>query len=126
MDFLYYSFSLGFIFFNFYLFTFGHAASSLLCRLSLVAASRGYSLLWCSDFSLQGLLLLWSVGLGRACLSSCSSQALEHRLSSCHAWASLLRSTWDHPGSGIEPVSPALAVDSSPLSLQGSPSHFKT
>ena len=42
-------------------------------------------------------------------LSSCGSQALEGRLSSCGARASLLRGVWDLPGPGIEPVSPALA-----------------
>ena len=33
----------------------------------------------------------------------------EHRLSRCGAWAQLLRGMWDLPGSGMEPVSPALA-----------------
>ena len=42
-------------------------------------------------------------------LSSCGSQALERRLSSCGAQAYLLRGMWDLPGPGIEPVSPALA-----------------
>ena len=42
-------------------------------------------------------------------LSSCGSQALERRLSSCGARAQLLRSMWDPPGPGIEPVCPALA-----------------
>ena len=42
-------------------------------------------------------------------LSSCSSQALEHWLGICGAWASLLCSMWYLPRSGIEPVSPALA-----------------
>ena len=42
-------------------------------------------------------------------LSSCGSQALEHRLSSCGARAQLLRSMWDLPGPGLEPMSPALA-----------------
>ena len=41
--------------------------------------------------------------------SSSDSQALEHRLNSCGAWAYLLRGMWDCPRSGIEPVSPALA-----------------
>ena len=41
-------------------------------------------------------------------LNSCGSQALEPRLNSCGAWASLLH-IWDLPGPGIEPVSPALA-----------------
>ena len=40
-------------------------------------------------------------------LSSCGSQALEHRLSSCGAWA-LLHGMWDLPRPGLEPVSPAL------------------
>ena len=42
-------------------------------------------------------------------LSSCGFWALECRLSSCGAQALLLSSTWDLPGPGIEPVSPALA-----------------
>ena len=37
-----------------------------------------------------------------------SSWALEHRLNSCGAWASLLRGMWGLPGSGIEAVFPAL------------------
>ena len=41
--------------------------------------------------------------------SSCGSQALERRLSSCGAWAQLLCSMWDLPGPGLEPVFPALA-----------------
>ena len=43
--------------------------------LSLVAASRGYSSLRCTGFSLQWLLLLWSTGSRRAGFSSCGSQA---------------------------------------------------
>ena len=42
-------------------------------------------------------------------LSSCTSRVLEHRLSSCSTWALVLLRLWDLPGSGIEPVSPALA-----------------
>ena len=56
-------------------------------RLSLVAASGGYSLLWCMGFSLWWLLLLWIMSSSHAGFSSCGSQALEHRLSSCGAWA---------------------------------------
>ena len=41
--------------------------------------------------------------------SSCGSQSPEHRLSSCGARAQLLCGTWDPPGPGLEPVSPALA-----------------
>ena len=65
--------------------------------------------LWCMSFSSQWLLLLWSTGSGARGLSTCGSQAPEHRLSSCGAWASLLCGMLDIPGSGIEPVSPALA-----------------
>ena len=55
-------------------------------ELSLVAAGGGYSLLWCV-LSLQWLLLLLSTGSRRAGCSSCSSRALERRLSSCGARA---------------------------------------
>ena len=41
--------------------------------------------------------------------SSWSSQALEHRLSSCGTWAQLLHNIWDLPTPGIKPMSPALA-----------------
>ena len=40
---------------------------------------------------------------------SSGSWALEHRLSSCGAWAQLLHDMWDLPRPGLEPVSPALA-----------------
>ena len=58
-----------------------------LCGLSLVAASGGYSSLWCVGFSLRWLLLLRSMGCRRAGFSSCGSWALERRLSSCGTWA---------------------------------------
>ena len=80
-----------------YLFIFGCIGSLLLCAgFSLVVASGGYS-------------SLWSTGYRRAGFSSCGSRALEHRLSSCGAWAQLLHGMWDLPGPGLEPVSPALA-----------------
>ena len=65
------------------------------CGLSLGAASRGYSSLWCVDFShccgfsccrAWALGTLASVVVARG-LSSCGSRALECRLSSCGAWA---------------------------------------
>ena len=40
------------------------------CGLSLVAASGGYSSLWCAGFSLRWLLSLWSTGFGRVGFSS--------------------------------------------------------
>ena len=75
------------------------------CGLSLVAASGGYSSLWCVGFSLRWLLLLRSTGSRHTGFSSCGSQPLEHRLSSCGAQTQLLHGMWDPPGPGIEPVS---------------------
>ena len=52
-------------------------------RLSLVAASRSYSSLWCTGFSLWWLLLLWSTGSRHAGFSSCGTRAavvVAHRL----------------------------------------------
>ena len=43
-------------------------------RLSLVAASGGYSSLWYVGFSLQWLLLLWSIGSRHMGFSSCRTQ----------------------------------------------------
>ena len=78
-------------------------------RLSLAAESRGYSSLQCVGFSLRWLLFLRSTGSRRMGFSSCDSWALERRLSSCGARAQLLRSMWDPPWPGLEPMSPALA-----------------
>ena len=54
-------------------------------------------------FKLAGLKV---AALGLSC---CRSRAPEHRLSSCGTWVQLPHGTWDLPGPGIEPVSPALA-----------------
>ena len=43
--------------------------------LSLIAASKGYSSLWCAGFSLWWLLLLQSTGSRYAGFSSCSMRA---------------------------------------------------
>ena len=43
--------------------------------LSLVAESRGYSLLWCTGFSLWWLLLLQTIGSRRMGFSSCGTWA---------------------------------------------------
>ena len=88
------------------------AALGLRCcthGLSLVAASRGYSSLWCAGFSLRWLLLLQSTGSRRTGFSSCGSPTLECRLSSCGSRAQLLCGMWHLPRPGLEPVSPALA-----------------
>ena len=76
-------------FFSSFLNIFGCTGSSFLCRLSLVAAGRDHSSLWCAGFSLQ------STGSWRAGFSSCSTQdqwlqlsgARALRLSSCGALA---------------------------------------
>ena len=48
--------------------------------------------------------------LGYMDFSSCGFQALEHRLNNCGTPCQLFHGMWDLLGSGIEPVSPALAV----------------
>ena len=58
----------------------GCVVSSLLCRLSLVAASRGYSLLRCAGFLLQWLLFCRAQALGVR-----ASVVVAHGLSSCGA-----------------------------------------
>ena len=97
--------------FYFIYFIFGCVGSSLLCTgflwLGRVGATLSCSVRasHCSGFS----LLQSTDGLQAHGLSSCGSQALECRLSSCGEWAQLLRGMWDLPGPGLEPVSPALA-----------------
>ena len=58
---------------------------------------------------------------GCICFSSCGSQTLERRFNSCGSGTWLLYGMWDPPGSGIQPVSPALAGRLSPTESQGSP-----
>ena len=84
---------------------------------SLVVVGRS-----CSTLAVHGLLVamaspvvehgLWgaqaSVVVAHG-LSSRGSRALEHRPNSCGTWAWLLCGMWDLPGSGIKPLSPALA-----------------
>ena len=60
------------------------------CGLSLVAASGGYSLLWCTGFSLQWLLLLWSTGSRHTGFSSCSTRAQQLWLTGSRAEAQQL------------------------------------
>ena len=68
---------------------------------------RLLSKLQCMSFSWQWLLFL--LARGHVGFSSCGTLVLEHRLSSCGARAQLLYGRWDLSGSGMEPVSPALA-----------------
>ena len=101
-----------YLFFKFiYLFNLFLAAWVFLaaCVLPLVVASGGYSSLRCVGFSLRWLFLLRSMGSRHAGFRSCGLRALERRLSSCCARASLLRGMWELPEPGLEPLSPALA-----------------
>ena len=93
------------------------AALGLCCFAQAFSSYRewGYASLWCTGFSWRlyfcrtqnpGVQALVVVTHG---LRSRGSPALAHRLRSCVTRSWLLRSVWDLPGAGIEPVSPALA-----------------
>ena len=92
--------------------------------LSLVAASRAYSSLRCTDFSLQWLPLLWSMGSRCTGFSSCSTQpqylwlagsvVVAHRLS-CPTACGIF------PDQGLNPCPLHWQADSQPLCHQGSP-----
>ena len=95
-----------FSFFCFFLF----AGSSLLCRLFSSCHSQGLLSSWgalashCGGFSCWGAWALeWEI------FGSCGSQALEHRLNSCGAWAQLLCGIRDFLRPGIKRLSTALA-----------------
>ena len=78
---------LSLFFFNKFIYFWLHWIFVAACGLYLVAASGGYSSLWCAGFTLRWLLLLWIMGSRHMGISSCGSRALEHRLSSCGARA---------------------------------------
>ena len=102
---------------NLFIFIFGCIGSSLLCEGFLQLWRAGATLHHsvrtspCGVFSCCGAWALgtWAPVVVARGLSSCGSQALECRLSSCGAWAQLLHGMWDLPGPELEPVSPALA-----------------
>ena len=84
--------------------------------LSLVAVSGGYFSLWFTVFSLQCLLLLWSMGSRHVGFSSCGMKAQYLWLTGSRAQAQqlwhrgqLLRGMWDLPRPGLKCMSPALA-----------------
>ena len=52
----------------------------------------------------QRLSGAWASGVAAGVLSSCGSRAAEPRLRICDTRAQLLRSTWDLPRPGIEPM----------------------
>ena len=75
-----------------------------MCWLFLVAVTGVYSSLQFKGFSLQCLLLLQSTGFRpwASVVTACG-------LRSCGVQAQLLHGTWNLPGPGIKPMSPALA-----------------
>ena len=84
----------------------------------------------CHGFSCCGARALdaWA-SIDVACgLSSRGSRALERRLSSCGTRTHLLHGTWDPPGPGLEPTSPALAGGLPTTAPPGKPQNtfFKT
>ena len=86
-----------FLFINLFIFWL-HLVFISVQGLSLFAASRAYSSLWCAGFSLWWFLLLQSTGSRHAGFSSCGT------------WAQLLHGMWDLPGQGLEPMSLALTA----------------
>ena len=88
----------------------GFIGSLLLHKLSTVVVSEGYSSLQGAGFSLQWLLLLPSMDS-----QAREPQQLQHRGPVIVLKLKLLQGIWDLPGSGIEPISPALA--GRPLSI---------
>ena len=118
------------LFFFFLLFRFGCAGSSLLpvfssCGEWGLLCSCGVQASHCSGFS---CCRVWVLGTQTSVIAarglSCSSWALEHRLNSRRAQALLLQGMWNLPGSGIEPVFPALAGRFFTTEPPGKPSHL--
>ena len=88
---------------------------------SLVAASGSYSVAVLGLLIMLASLVEHKPGSGCLGFSSCDAQALELGLSSCGKPAQLLQGMCHLPGSGIKPVSPALASRFYPLYHQESP-----
>ena len=95
-----------------YVFIFGCAGALLLHGLSLVVESRASSPVAVGE-RLTGVASLvaeqrlsgsWASGVAAGALSSCGSRAAEHRLRICDTRAQLLRSMWELPRPGIEPM----------------------
>ena len=93
------------------LFIFGCAGS--LSLLGLVSS--------CGKWGILSLVAVHGLYFGG--LSWFRPRALEHRLSGCETWTSLLFTTWDPPGSGIEPHLRHWQANALPLSHQGNPSN---
>ena len=87
-----------------------------MCGLSLAAASGSYSSLWCSGFSLQGLLLVQNTGSMCTGFSGCRTRAPQ-----LHIQAQLLHGMWNPP-EDLNPCPLHWQVDSYSPYHQGSPS----
>ena len=126
-----------FFFLIIYLFIFGCLGLCCCVGFSLVAVSRGYSLLECVGFLLWCPFLLGSTGSRVHQLSNGSSSVVvAHELSSCSTWAPRLQGTGSivvvcglscsvacgiFPDQGLNPCLLHWQADSLPLSHQGSP-----
>ena len=78
---------------------------------------------------LNNFIYLFLCVLGLCCcmraFSTCGSQVLGHSLNGCGTGAQLLCGMWNPPGSGVEPMSPALAGRFLPTAPPGkSETHF--
>ena len=77
---------------------------------SLVEVIRAFPLIAVHGFLIAVTYLCKAQAFGLMGFSSnCHFRALEHRLSSCGAWALLLGSMWNLPRPGMEPISSILA-----------------
>ena len=65
------------------------------------------------------LIVVASLVVEHGLLGVRASVVAARSLSSCGAWASLLRGMWDIPRPGLEPVSPALAGRSLTTAIPG-------
>ena len=96
---------LFFIFIYLFIFIFGCVGSSLL-HLGFLQLQRVGATLRCgaraSPYGGFSCCAVWALGMR-------ASVVVAHELSSCGAWAQLLRGMWDLPGPGLKPMSPALA-----------------
>ena len=92
-----------------YLFTFGCAESWWLHGLSFSCGKREL-LSSCSELASHrgGFSCSRAQAVGHMGFSRWGPWALELGLNSCGSWGSLLHGMWALPGSGIEPVPPAL------------------
>ena len=108
------------LFFNNFIYLFV-AVVGLQCYLGFSSVAESGVTFQLQASHCSGICCCRAQALGQAGFRSCSPRALEHRLNSCGARAKLLRGRWDLSGSGIKPVSPALAGGFSTTEPPGKP-----